>query len=110
MTQLSRPESVLPVDAAGMPLPLTAEPLALPAAPISLRQLLADLATLAKVRITIMVVLTAWLGFAIGETAARKAGFSLYSTSAARLIALIGAMIGSALACMGASALNQVYE
>lgn len=103
MTQLSRPESMLPVEDA----------VALgdaSSSPISLRQRLADLATLAKVRITVMVVLTAWLGFAIGENAAHKAGFSLYASSQARLFALIGAMIGSALACMGASALNQVYE
>ena len=104
MTQLSRPESVLPIDADEPALGTATEQ------PLSLRQRLADLATLTKVRITVMVVLTAWLGFAIGENAAREAGFSLYATSATRLMALIGAMVGSALACMGASALNQVYE
>jgi protoheme IX farnesyltransferase len=94
MTQLTRHDAVIP----------------LAADPLTLRQRIADFATLSKVRITVMVVLTAWLGFAIGEHAAQGAHVAVYATVSARLIALLGAMIGSALACMGASALNQVYE
>ena len=104
MTQLSRPDVTLPVDANGTALSGRCS------GPISLRQRLADLSVLAKVRITLMVVLTAWLGFAIGDKAALEAGLIVYVSSATRLLALLGAMVGSALACMGASALNQVYE
>lgn len=104
MTQLSRPEVSLPVDANGAVLSEQC------CGPVSLRQRLADFSVLAKVRITLMVVLTAWLGFAIGDEAAHEAGIIVYVTSASRLFALLGAMLGSALACMGASALNQVYE
>jgi len=94
MTQFT-PESVLPLAADD--------------APVSLRTRLADLAVLTKVRITAMVAVTAWLGFAIGEQAAVDA-MVLPNTGGGSQLALFGAMIGAALSCMGASALNQVYE
>ncbi len=104
MTQLTRPETAIP---------LNVESPALPGrrcdAPLSLRTRLADFATLAKVRITIMVVATTWLGFAVGAHAARDAGIFV-PTGLAGVVTLIATMIGTALSCMGGCALNQVYE
>lgn len=54
--------------------------------------------TLAKPRITMMVVVTVWVGFMLGA----KAGWDW--------LTLLAALAGAALSCMGASALNQVYE
>ena len=54
--------------------------------------------TLAKPRITVMVVVSVWVGFMFGA-----AGVWDWLTLSATLI-------GAALSCMGASVLNQVYE
>jgi len=54
--------------------------------------------TLAKPRITVMVVVTVAVGFMFGA----EAGWSG--------LTLVATLIGSALSCMGASVLNQVYE
>lgn len=58
---------------------------------------LADYGTLTKPRITLLVVITAYIGFALGGP-----DWSW--------IAMIGTLVGTALSCMGASAFNQVYE
>ena len=65
------------------------------------KALLRDLIELAKLRITGMVGATAWLGFLIGERE------SMQSTGS---LAMWSAIVGSSLSCMGAAALNQVYE
>ncbi len=54
--------------------------------------------TLAKPRITVMVVVTVWVGFMFGSYAGWDG------------LTLAAALIGSALSCMGASVFNQVYE
>jgi len=59
-----------------------------------------DYAELAKLRITLMVVITAFVGFVVGG------GGALAGPWWAVLLTLAG----TALACMGASAFNQVYE
>lgn len=59
---------------------------------------LADYATLTKPRITLMVAITAWLGFALGATGPWA------------WLVLLGTLIGTSLSCMGASVLNQVLE
>lgn len=66
------------------------------------RQLLTDLAELTKVRITLMVVITAGIGYLLGMRGSA-------SLSSGWLTA-VAALAGTALACMGASTLNQVYE
>ena len=95
MTQLSRHDNVLALDASV-------------ATPATWRSRLADYVQLAKVRITVMVVATTWLGFILGEKAAAQAAWM--GATVGGWTALIGAMIGTALSCMGASVLNQVYE
>lgn len=60
-----------------------------------------DLMTLTKMRITLMVALTAFVGFALGVAAAPEAWSWL---------TLIGTLLGTAISCMGASVLNQAYE
>lgn len=57
--------------------------------------------TLSKPRITMMVVVTVWVGFMFGA-AAVGGGWDWLTLSAA--------LIGSALSCMGAGVFNQVYE
>lgn len=57
------------------------------------------LVTLAKPRITMMVVVTVWVGFMFG---ASGLGWDWPTLTAA--------LIGAALSCMGAGVLNQVYE
>jgi protoheme IX farnesyltransferase len=59
---------------------------------------LADYATLTKPRITLMVVVTAYIGFAIGDPL--DTGWLL----------LLATLLGTGLCCMGASAFNQVLE
>lgn len=59
---------------------------------------LADLATLTKPRITVMVAITAYIGYALAPA------------SGASWLPLFWAMVGTSLSCMGASVLNQVYE
>ena len=55
--------------------------------------------TLAKPRIMLMVLVTVWVGFMFGG---RVQGWDW--------LTMIAALVGSGLSCMGASALNQVYE
>ena len=66
-----------------------------------------DLMELAKIRITAMVVLTTLVGFVLGTRAPAAPIFDAIVWSWRQLAA---AMIGTALSCMGAAALNQVYE
>jgi len=63
--------------------------------------LLGDLMTLTKMRITLMVALTAFVGFALAVADAPDTWSWL---------TLIGALLGTSISCMGASVLNQVYE
>jgi protoheme IX farnesyltransferase len=67
-----------------------------PALPVSIR--LADLAELTKPGITLMVVLTAGLGFLLGQ----QEGISF--------LLLVHTLLGTALVSAGASTLNQVIE
>ena len=67
-----------------------------PAGPLSTFR---DYVTLTKPRITLMVVLTVWVGFMFGAGARGWDWLTLCS-----------ALIGAAMSCMGASVLNQVYE
>jgi protoheme IX farnesyltransferase len=69
--------------------------LAIPA--VTPRQRLADYIELAKLRITAMVVVTTYIGFAMGATTSNP-------------LALAACLIGTALCCMGASCFNQAYE
>lgn len=55
--------------------------------------------TLSKPRITVMVVVTVWVGFMFGAAAS---GWGWLTLSAA--------LIGGALSCVGAGVLNQIYE
>jgi len=59
-----------------------------------------DYAELAKLRITLMVVITAFVGFVVGGGGAVVGPWWL----------VLLALAGTALCCMGASAFNQVYE
>src|SRR5205085_12320152 len=68
------------------------------AAPVSR---LADYASLCKLRVTSMVVLTAWAGFYL---AARKSGTPAFS------LTLLEALLGVGLVSSGAAAMNQVLE
>lgn len=63
--------------------------------------LLADYAELLKLRITLMVVITAWAGFYLG---CRLTGVSSWN------MGLVHALLGVALTSCGAGALNQVME
>ena len=58
-----------------------------------------DYMTLTKPRITTMVVITSYIGFAMGAAG-----------HAWSWVALGGALVGTAFACMGASVWNQIYE
>ncbi len=112
MTQLSRHDNLL------LP-PPAAQPAALPAVPVRStgKALLRDLAELAKLRITGMVGATAWLGYLIGQRESLR-GFDAAGTaptltapiSLASSLPMWSAIIGASLSCMGAAALNQVYE
>ncbi len=62
---------------------------------------LADYAELFKVRVTAMIVLTAWAGFYLG---------SLRSGHSSLQPALIGVLLGIALVSAGAAALNEAWE
>lgn len=59
---------------------------------------LASYVTLAKPRITLMVLVTVWVGFMFGG----RVGWDW--------VTLIATLAGAALSCMGASVINQVYE
>jgi len=65
------------------------------------RGLLADLAELTKLRITLLVVVTCWLGYALGQHAA---GITPPWWQ------WLSALAGTALSCMGAGVLNQLRE
>lgn len=73
-----------------------------PAAHLAGRSLLADLSVMTKPRITVMVVITAYIGYAVGQ----RSG-SAWDGSWALLLATL---LGTALSCMGASVLNQFME
>ncbi len=60
---------------------------------------LSDVAALTKLRITVVVVMTAAIGFFMAARGSQWAW-----------LALLGGLAGTALCCMGASAFNQVYE
>jgi len=67
------------------------------------RSLLADLCQLTKVRITVMVVITAYIGYVLG------AGHALPVTGG-QWVLFIAMLAGTAISCMGAAVLNQVME
>jgi protoheme IX farnesyltransferase len=67
----------------------------------SLRAVAADTVTLFKLRVTALVVMTAWAGFYLGEV---QSGISSFNP------ALWDTLLGVALVSCGASALNQVME
>lgn len=67
---------------------------------------LGDYQVLVKPRITALVVITAAIGFAVAA-AGVESGAGLLAGSWATLL---GAVVGTALACMGASVFNQVWE
>ncbi len=72
-----------------------------PAAAVLAR--LTDFTSLTKQRVTVLVVITAWLGYALGAAglpAAAKPGW----------LGWLVTLTGTGLACMGAAALNQVIE
>lgn len=64
--------------------------------------------TLTKPRITIMVVVSVWVGFILGAGAGTGGGGG--AGGAWDWLALTATLVGAALSCMGASVLNQVYE
>jgi len=61
--------------------------------------LLSSYITLAKPRIMLMVLVTVWVGFMFGG---RVYGWDW--------LTMVATLVGAGLSCMGASALNQVYE
>ena len=65
------------------------------------KQLLQDYAELTKLRVTTLIVMTAWCGYYFG---AQKAGVSSWSWG------LLHALLGIALASSGTAALNEVME
>lgn len=74
-------------------------------ASVDVRQLFADVAELTKVRITLMVVITAGIGYILGLRVMPPASHGWLA-----VLTAVVSLAGTALACMGASALNQVYE
>jgi protoheme IX farnesyltransferase len=77
-------------------------PVALAVAPVAARaSLLGDYAQLFKVRVTALIVITAWAGYYMG---AAKSGVSSLSWT------LINALWGIGLTCAGSAALNEVLE
>ncbi len=86
----------------------TAQPIITPkkeasAAPVALTKnsLLGDYFQLFKIRVTSLVVVTAWAGFYMG---AAKSGISSLSWT------LLNALLGIGVTCAGSSALNEVLE
>ncbi len=78
----------------------------LPAAPsdsAEFRRILADLAELSKLRITVMVAITAFVGFLLGRAA-------MPAPAAPGWLTLAATLIGTSWSCIGASVFNQVYE
>ena len=92
MSQISTPHDVSVIAPAGDADDLAAVP-----------SKLSDYAQLTKPRITLMVVITAYIGFALG---ARHLPFA----DEWSWVMLVGTLVGTALSCMGASVFNQVYE
>jgi len=74
-----------------------------PAPPVVLKKnsLLSDYLQLFKVRVTALIVMTAWAGFYMG---AARSGISSLSWT------LIDALVGIGLTCAGSAALNEVLE
>lgn len=64
----------------------------------------ADFVQLSKLRITLMVVITAYMGFGFGI------GQSMLQADLKTWVLLLATIIGTSLSCMGASVLNQIYE
>lgn len=64
----------------------------------SVRSRVADFAELTKPRITSLVVLTTWVGFAVASSGNMQLGVMMHT------------LLGTALTCGGTSALNQVWE
>ncbi len=65
-------------------------------------QVIGDMVQLAKLRITLMVVITAWIGLELG-----RRSLGLWEMQATLTVMTL---LGTALSCMGAGALNQVME
>lgn len=85
--------------------------LAMPAniAPTTVAARFSDVSQLTKPRITLMVVITAFIGYALAVR--QQAGLiGVTQVIASSGLTLIGTLIGTALSCMGAAALNQVME
>ena len=80
-----------------------AEPIVLKATPVELKKtsLLGDYLQLFKVRVTSLIVVTAWAGFYMG---AAKSGISSLRWT------LLNALVGIGLTCAGSAALNEVLE
>lgn len=74
--------------------------------------LLRDSYELAKPRITLMVVITAGIGFTLGcQRSELIAGLPLAGEAGGwGLLGMLNALVGVALCCVGAGTLNQVYE
>lgn len=104
MTQLTRHDNLL------LPTPALPTP-ALPVRSTG-KALARDLAELAKLRITGMVGVTAWLGYLIGQRESLHSfgPVGVAPVSPASSLSMWSAIIGASLSCMGAAALNQVYE
>ncbi len=99
MTQATAPKP-LPTDAAAPGVLTTTDSVSSDLAESKRApSLLSSYITLSKPRITLMVVVTVWVGFMFGAGAGGWGWLALGST-----------LIGAALSCMGASVLNQVYE
>src|SRR5579859_1133537 len=73
------------------------------AAPVALRKnsLLGDYLQLFKVRVTSLIVMTAWAGYYMG---AAKSGVSSLTWT------LLNALVGIGVTCAGSAALNEVLE
>src|SRR5215472_1846213 len=74
-----------------------------PAAPVVLKKssLLGDYLQLFKVRVTALIVVTAWAGFYMGAAASQVSSLSW---------TLLNALVGIGLTCAGSAALNEVLE
>lgn len=70
----------------------------------------ADFAQLAKLRITLMVAATTWLGYAFGLRTDDQLTFHVHSMTTIGPVTLIAALLGASFSCMGAATLNQVRE
>ena len=88
------------MSAAAQPVPIS-EPLTGPPRPAVHYSRLGDYAILLKMRVTSLVVMTAWAGYYLGAQRAQVAAFSWK---------LVCALIGIGLVSGGAAALNQVIE